>query len=428
MKAVILALEANHEGKQPLALCPLLGRSLLERALANVATIDVEEAILLTRLEDEAVREKADQWAVRHNITLTHQHVGHDVTAGAALVALGDDLGASPWLMLNVAYACDPGVISALVDAYEDEVVIAADRQTMQKNTEGMWHADVQDGLVRSLQADLPTFNAYVPLVMICPPTFLDKLSDTATANSPASLIKALHHCIRDDVLHAVDINGRLWCFVNSYQTLRDAEAAVYQRIRHSTKDSVLKRHVLRPLSTRLSAAFVTSNISVNMMSVIMLVLSCVAALLFSLSGYGGLLLGGVIAFVALLMQVATQEVALIRQNQVLYDRWLGHMLTKYSEVILLAGLTVHAAHLAHLHMVFVGCLAIVGSLMLNYSVNSYRHLQGQPPAKEQDILVKRDIRMIAIIGGALLNLPSLVLLLLAVLLNVVVVRRIVTW
>ena len=103
-------------------------------------------------------------------------------------------------------------------------------------------------------------------------------------------------------------------------------------------------------------------------------------------------------------------------------------MLAKYSEVLLLTGLTVHSAHLSHLHMVFVGCIAIVGAIMINYSVNSYRHLQGQPPAKEHDILIKRDIRMLVIIVGAILNLASLTLLILAVLLNAVVARRMVTW
>jgi CDP-L-myo-inositol myo-inositolphosphotransferase len=73
-----------------------------------------------------------------------------------------------------------------------------------------------------------------------------------------------------------------------------------------------------------------------------------------------------------------------------------------------------------------VGFLAITGSFMNSYTADKYDRLMKARFERGQGIRIGRDVRVLMISVGALLNLPFLTLGLIAGLMNLETVRRVV--
>ncbi len=122
-------------------------------------------------------------------------------------------------------------------------------------------------------------------------------------------------------------------------------------------------------------------------------------------------------------------EVARLKFRESAYGGWLDAVLDRYADAFLLLGLTWHVFSSAGSGaVVVVGFLAIVGSFTVSYTADKYDSLmqarfeQGWP----KGIRIGRDLRVLMISLGAVLNLPFLTLSLIAGVMNAETVRRIV--
>ena len=161
---------------------------------------------------------------------------------------------------------------------------------------------------------------------------------------------------------------------------------------------------------------------------VINVVIAILAALLFSATGYGGLFFGAILAAFAGSMQISLQEIVWLRLERTPSMHWFGSMLAMYTEVILLAGLTLHTVQAQGKEVALLGVFAIIGSIMYYYTEKAYLCAVKARPPKTDDTFITRDIRFAIIAVGAILSLPALVLLILAVLFNIIVIRRLCVW
>ena len=128
------------------------------------------------------------------------------------------------------------------------------------------------------------------------------------------------------------------------------------------------------------------------------------------------------------LLQICSQEVVVLRLEHRPLQQWMGNLLAKYGEVLLLSGLTLHEVSQGNKNLVLIGLLAVIGSMMFHYSLQLYRQIMMQEPRVLDDMLIKRDVRFVIIGIGALLNLPSFTLAIMAVLFNAIVIRRMIIW
>ena len=99
----------------------------------------------------------------------------------------------------------------------------------------------------------------------------------------------------------------------------------------------------------------------------------------------------------------------------------------RYSDAFLLLGLTLHVFSVSGSRLdLLVGFLAIIGSFMNSYSADKYdglmaRRLRGAPYFR-----LGRDVRVFIIFIGAVFNQPLLTLSVIALVMNIEVVRRII--
>jgi CDP-L-myo-inositol myo-inositolphosphotransferase len=73
----------------------------------------------------------------------------------------------------------------------------------------------------------------------------------------------------------------------------------------------------------------------------------------------------------------------------------------------------------------FIGFAAIAGSFMSSYTADKYDGLMARRTAGKRPLRLGRDVRVFMIFLGAVLNLPTATLSVIAVVMNLDVIRRI---
>jgi CDP-L-myo-inositol myo-inositolphosphotransferase len=146
-----------------------------------------------------------------------------------------------------------------------------------------------------------------------------------------------------------------------------------------------------------------------------------------AMSGYPTLAIGGVLAQLASIIDGCDGEIARLKRSQSEFGGWFDAVLDRYADAVLLFGLMWHefAATGTNLSVV-LGFTAIVGSFLNSYTADKYDGLMAQRLQGASYFRLGRDVRVFIIFLGAVLNVPLFTLGVVALVMNVEVVRRIV--
>lgn len=147
------------------------------------------------------------------------------------------------------------------------------------------------------------------------------------------------------------------------------------------------------------------------------------------MGGYLALLLGGVLAQFASIIDGSDGEVARLKYQCSDYGGWFDAVLDRYADAFLLLGLTWHIlATEANGWILLTGFMAIIGSFMLSYTADKYDSLMRSRIAAggRAELRLGRDVRVFLIFLGAVTNLVLPVLALIAVVTNLETLRRVI--
>ena len=155
--------------------------------------------------------------------------------------------------------------------------------------------------------------------------------------------------------------------------------------------------------------------------------MACAAAVLFGLGGYVALAAGGLVAQVASVIDGCDGEVARLKRLQSKVGGWFDAALDRYADAFLLLGLSWHSySVLLDMRVVLVGFAAMIGSFLISYTAGKYEDFVAQGIPGNSAIPIGRDVRTFLIFAGAVSGQPHYVLIVIALLTNLEVVRRIV--
>ena len=146
------------------------------------------------------------------------------------------------------------------------------------------------------------------------------------------------------------------------------------------------------------------------------------------LDGYVSLLLGGVLAQFASIIDGCDGEVARLKYESSDFGGWFDAVLDRYADAFLLLGLTWHLlAKEANGWVLFTGFMAIIGSFMLSYTAEKYdnRMRERIKAGAGAGLRMGRDVRVFLIFLGAVTNRVLPVLVVIAVVMNFETVRRV---
>ena len=418
--------------KTPKPLTRVLGLTLAERVVCTLLDAGISRFLVTLGHEAETVREHFSDIARRRGVTIDFVEAKDwERGNGASALAAKGHTGEAPFFLVMIDHLFDPKIARALAD---DPPAPGEMRLAVDRDKDGIFDLDdvtrvkIGDGRIKEIDKTLDDWDAGDTGVMLCTSGLFEGL-ERAAASNKHGLSDGLRELAGEGRAKTVDVTGLPWLDVDTPDALREAEQRLMRDQGRKTRDGPVSRHLNRPVSRWLSRTLVRTTVTPNQISLVSWTLSCVAAGLMALSGYPALAIGGVLAQLASIIDGCDGEIARLKRSQSEFGGWFDAVLDRYADAVLLFGLMWHefAATGTNLSVV-LGFAAIVGSFLNSYTADKYDGLMAQRLQGASYFRLGRDVRVFVIFLGAVLNQPLLTLGVVALMMNVEVVRRIVIY
>ncbi|MCZ7665180.1 MAG: NTP transferase domain-containing protein [Thermoleophilia bacterium] len=432
MKCLIIAAGQGTRlgGEVPKPLAPLLGVPLLERAILTAEEAGATSFVIVVGYAGDAVCAFLDGLKRRRVLDLTV----------LALAPPGKENGWSvlsarahldePFLLLLMAdHVMAPVLLRDLVGHGLDgsDLVLAVDRNKRPLEDTDVTRVLVHGGLIQAIGKGLDHFNCYDTGAFLCSPALFGAL-DQALAQGDTSLCGGVRVLAERGRAKALYVERGFWVDVDTPMELRKAESLLLGSLTKPT-DGPVSRYVNRRISCPITALLARTSVTPNQVSVVSFLLALVAFGLFLHPSYRALAAAGLLAQLSSILDGTDGELARLKWMGTKFGGWLDSILDRYADGFLLAGLTYHA-HLGRpgWSTLLIGFLALAGSFVNTYSAGLFdQTLRGDSACPGTSrFRIGRDVRLFLVFLGAVTGLPLIALVLIAILMNVEVVRRLV--
>ena len=414
----------------PKPLHPLLGVPLIERMIMTAWRSGLSDFHVVSGYKGERIRSFLDDLAVRRGLHINHL-VNEEWQTGNGLSVLEARAELrGPFVLLMADHLVDERLLVALqAEPLEEGTVrLAVDHNTQNPLVDltDATKVSVRGDFLRRIGKRIERFDAFDTGCFLCSPAIFPALEKASSERGDTSLSGAIQILAEEGKVRTLDIGDAFWVDVDDTRTMKRAETTLLGRLR-KPNDGPVARHLNRPLSRRISRYLVRSPLTPNWISLSGFALSVLAAGLFAMGGYILLVVGGLFAQAASVVDGCDGEVARLKFRESAFGAWFDAVLDRYADAMLLFGLTWHTFSAGGASpALVVGFLAITGSFMNSYTADKYDGLMKARFERGQGIRIGRDVRVLMISVGALLNLPFLTLGLIAGLMNLETVRRVV--
>ncbi len=416
--------------KTPKPLTSVLGLTLAERVVCTLLDTGIRRFLVALGHEAETVGGHLSDIARRRGVTIDFVEAKDwERGNGASALAAKGHTGEAPFFLVMIDHLFDPGIALALADdpPAPGEMCLAVDR-----DKDGIFDLDdvtrvkIDDGRIKEIDKTLVDWDAGDTGVMLCTSGLFEGLERAAISNKHG-LSDGLRELAGEGRAKTVDVTGMSWLDVDTPAALREAERRLMRDLGRKTRDGPVARHLNRPVSRWLSRYLVRTAVTPNQISLLSWMLACVAAGLMALGGYPALAAGGALAQLASIVDGCDGEIARLKHSGSEFGGWFDAVLDRYADAVLLFGLMWHefASTDTRLSLV-LGFAAIVGSFLNSYTTDKYDGLMAQRFRGASYFRLGRDVRVFLIFLGAILNQPLFILGVVALVMNVEVVRRVV--
>ncbi|MEE8058547.1 MAG: NTP transferase domain-containing protein [Pseudomonadales bacterium] len=449
MKCLIIAagrgsrLQSRSECKP---LIPLLGIPLIERVIRAALEAGADEFFVVVGHQGEQLSRFLARLAESLAIQITPL-VNDDWDQDNGLSVLkGQEVLHEPFLLLMADHLFDPKLVRKLttLELGDGEIALVVDGNTrnplidMEDVTRVKLEEDVlppsgeksnknTSKKIRGIGKGMADFNGFDTGIFLCTPAIFKALEQSKAKSGDTSLSGAVRILAAEGHAKAILLD-EFWLDVDDPAAFQKAEQALLKRLSDKPNDGPVARFLNRPLSVRMSQILVQRDVTPNQISLFSFLCSVLAAGLFAMGGYFALLLGGVLAQFASIVDGCDGEVARLKYLSSDVGGWFDAVLDRYADAFLLFGLTWHllAVDMSG-WILWVGFMAIIGSFMLSYTADKYDNLMHKrlQAGGKVGLRMGRDVRVFLIFLGAVTNLVLPVLVLIAVVMNLETLRRV---
>jgi len=434
MKCLIIAagkgsrLQPRGESKP---LIPILGIPLIERVIRSALKAGADEFYVVTGYEGERVRDFLKRLAERLAIRITPLANGDWKKENGLSVLKARDVLQEPFLLLMADHLFDPELVRALTTHLlpEGEVALVVDSDIHNPliDMDDVTRVRVESGNICDIGKGMSDFNGFDTGIFLCSSAIFEALEQSRKEDGDTTLSGAIRVLAEDGRAKAISSN-RFWIDVDDPAAFHRAEQALLDRLRDKSNDGPVARYLNRPVSVLVSRHLTKLDIKPNQISLFSFLCSLVAAGLFVMGGYFALLIGGVLAQFASIIDGCDGEVARLKYLSSDFGGWLDAVLDRYADAFLLFGLTWHLlAAEANGWVLFAGFMAIIGSFMLSYTADKHDSLMREQirAGGRAGLRMGRDVRVFLIFLGAATNMVLPVLVIIAVVMNLETLRRV---
>jgi CDP-L-myo-inositol myo-inositolphosphotransferase len=434
MKCLIIAAGKGSRLRQQgdsKPLIPILGLPLIERVIRSAIEAGADDFYVVTGHQEGRIRSFLANLTRRLGCRIT-PIFNQDWEKGNGLSVLrARQYLQEPFLLLMADHLFDASIARELMalPLSDGEIALGVDSNTRNSfiDMEDVTRVKTSGDKILNISKGLTDFNGFDTGIFKCTPAIFSALEHGVKQDDDTTLSAAVQMLAAAGKAKAVEINGCFWIDVDDPETFSRAEKAILTRLQDKPNDGPVSRYINRPLSVRISRRLVNHRITPNQISLFSFLCSVLAAGLFALDGYLALLLGGIMAQFASIVDGCDGEVARLTYQSSLYGGWLDAVLDRYADAFLLLGLMWHAyAGKTDSLILLFGFLAIIGSFMLSYTADKHDSLMRDRVNRGWGLRMGRDIRVFLIFLGAVFNQAYLTLVVIAAVMNIATIRRLI--
>ena len=433
MKCLILAAgkgsRLSNKGL-PKPLVSVLGKSLIERVILTAKACGITDFLVVTGYQGKAVRGFLDELQEREDISIIHVlNEQWDKENGLSALKARPYLH-EPFLLTMCDHLFTEDTLRALKDTPigGGEVLVCVDHEFEHLSSEEVAEATkvfTQKGKVLDISKQLQQYNGIDTGLFLCTPALFDAL-EKAAEEGDTTLSRGIKVLATQGRVRAFDMGGAPWFDVDDENSLQKAQQGLLRLLKKDT-DGPVSRYLNRPISLRLTRYLVTKDLSPNQISFISFMAAIVAGLCFALKGHVALIFGALLAQFSSVIDGCDGEVARLKFQMTEFGGWFDAVLDRYADACILFGLTLHLIRTdPGLGSVAAGYFALTGSLINSYTARRYDvYLRKKQEGRPVAFRLGRDVRILIVFLGALLDKVFATLVIIALIMNLENIRRI---
>ena len=434
MKCLIIAAgkgsRLRHQGDSK-PLITILGLPLIERVIRTAMEAGADDFFVVIGYQEELIRSFLVSLTDRLGCNITPIfNEDWEKENGLSVLKVKEYLQ-EPFLLLMADHLFDPSIARELMALAlsNGEIAMGVDGDTRNSSVdmEDVTRVKTRDGKILDIGKGLTDFNGFDTGIFLCTTAIFKALERSTKQDGDITLSGAVKILAAEGKAKTFEISGRFWIDVDDPAAFRRAENSLLADLKDKPPDGPVSRYLNRPLSVRISRRLVDHQITPNQISLFSFLCSVLAAGLFALDGYFALLLGGLMAQFASIVDGCDGEVARLKYQCSAYGGWFDAVLDRYADAFLLFGLTWHAyTNKIDSFILLIGFMAIIGSFMLSYTADKHDSLMRDRIIHGKGLRMGRDIRVFLIFLGAVFNQAYLTLVVIAVVMNIATIRRLI--
>ncbi len=411
-------------------LIPLLGVPLIERVVRTGIEAGADSFLVVTGYQAEAISAFLQKLSEKLQVPIDTLH-NHDWKGGNGRSVLrARSCLNEPFVLTMADHLFDPATAKDLTACAlgEGEVVLAVDRRLENPLVDlaDVTRVKLDGDDITEIGKGLDGYHGFDTGLFLCTPALFDALEASARERNDETLSGGIQGLAKQKRAKALDTKGRFWIDVDDPAAFARAEKTLLARLRDKPSDGPVARWLNRPMSIRLSRRLVNLPITPSQISVFSFLCSVAAAAFFLAGDRILLLLGGVLAQFASVVDGCDGEIARLKYQQSDYGGWLDAVLDRYSDAFLLFGLTWYSfSATGSRWALFAGFGAIVGSFLTSYTADKYDSLMNSRVRRGPSFRMGRDVRVFFVFLAALTGWVLPILWGIAVVMNAETIRRI---
>ena len=436
MKAVILAAgkgERLSKGKsklnaKPKPLIPLLGLSLIERTILSAKESGIYDFVIVVghRSEEVVKYVEAKQKRLGVNIDFV-ENEEWEKGNGLSVLKAKEALKEEDFVLLMCDHVFDSSILNDLLAKARrnkgDKCILCVDKPENVFDLDDATKILLERNKPKAIGKKIENYNAVDCGMFYCTSEVFDAL-EKEIGEGKYELSDAVQCLIDSDKLEVFDIGGRFWCDIDTPDSLEYAKLRMLKSLEKPT-DGVISKYFNRKVSRRITARIVNRNLTPTQITIISFLIALVAAAFFFLGEYKYLVIGGILAQASSIIDGCDGEVARLKFLTTDYGAFVDSVLDRYADAIIILGLIFGYWLLnGSISVWIIGLFAVLGSFMISYTNAKYEGVF-EKPGGGKGIPVRRDMRLFIIMIGAFMNQVLILLVVLAILTNIEVLRRV---
>jgi choline kinase/phosphatidylglycerophosphate synthase len=319
------------------------------------------------------------------------------------------------FVVAMVDHVHTPDTVRRLVETPGD-FVAAVDSQPAFADPEEATRVRLEAGRVTALGKGLEPYDALDAGLFVCSRPALERLKVEQGAKATWNALKRGWLGSGGEMV-ACDLAGAPWTDVDTPQDLARATEAVLAATA-GARDGFVSRHLNRRLSRRITRRLLDTPVTPDQVSLLSFGLAAASA---GLLARGSLVLGGLLAQTASVLDGCDGELARARMESSPEGEVMDAVLDRWADALILSGMALggRSGRAAS-----AGYLALAGTLLVPYTRAKWEATFGGVPGEFVGFGATRDVRLGLLSLGALARVPEVALLAVGAAANAEVARR----